>query len=84
MVEGGQLIIVGKTGLWIAAVQFFRQFQHIIRVTGLRTIDIIDEVHTSLLAGEMLTTAVTTEGQRTFTRNDVPEVDTGVMVGLVA
>ena len=83
MIKGGQLIIVGKTGLWITTVQFLRQFQHIIGVTSLRTIDIIDEVHASFLAGEVLTTTVATKSQRSFARNDIPEIDAGIMIGLI-
>ena len=84
MIKRRQLVIVGKTSLRVPAVQFFRQFQHIISITGLRTIDVVDEVHAGLLAGEVLATTVATKGQRTLTRHDVPEIDTGIVIGLIA
>ena len=83
MVKRGQLIIVGKTGLWIPAMQFLCQLQHIVGVTGFRPVDIVDEVHASLLTGEVLATTVASEGQRTLTCDDVPEIDTGIVIGLV-
>ena len=84
VVEGGQLVIIGKAGFRIPPVQFLCQFQHVIGVTGLRTVDVVDEVHAGILAGEMFTTAVTTEGQRALTRYDLPEINTGIVIGLIA
>ena len=54
MVEGSQLVVVGIACLGIAAVQVFRQLQHVIGITGLRTVDIVDEVGAGFLAGEVL------------------------------
>ena len=84
VIESCQLIIVGETSFRIPAVKFFRQFQHVIGVTGLRTIDIVDEIHASLFAREVFATAVATESQRTLARDDIPEIDTGIMIGFVA
>ena len=63
MVEGGQFEEIGITGLRITTMQIFRQLQHVVRVAPLRSIDIRHEVLTSLLAGEVLTTAVSSECQ---------------------
>ena len=54
VVEGSQLVVVGIACLGIAAVQVFRQLQHVIGVTGLRTVDIVDEVRAGFLTGEVL------------------------------
>ena len=63
MIEGGQLEEVGIACLRITAVQILRQLQHVVRVATLRSIDIRHEVLASLLAGEVLATAVAAEGQ---------------------
>ena len=63
MVEGSQLKEVGITGLRITTMQILRQLQHVIGVTTLRTVDVVHEVLTGLLAGEVFTTTVTTECQ---------------------
>ena len=63
MIEGGQFEEVGITGLRVATMQILRQLQHVVRVTALRTVDIRHEVLTSLLAGEVLTTAIAAECQ---------------------
>ena len=44
-------------------MQILRQLQHVVGVTALRAIDVCHEVLASLLAGEVLATAVTSEGQ---------------------
>ena len=62
VVEGSQLVVVGIACLWITAVQVFRQLQHVIGVTGLRTVNIVDEVRAGFLAGEVLAAGVTAEG----------------------
>ena len=61
MIEHRQFVEIGKASLRITTMQILREFQHIVRVTALRTVDVVDKVLTGLLAGEMLTTAVTTE-----------------------
>ena len=84
MVEGGQLIEVGKACLGVTAVQVLGELEHIVGVAALRTVDIVDEVGAGLLAGEMLAAAVATEGERALTSDDVPEESAGIVVGLVA
>ena len=84
VVEGRQLVEVGITGLGIAAMQVLGQLQHVVGITTLRTVDVLDEVLTGFLAGEVLAAAVTTKGQRPFACHDVPEEGTGGMVCFVA
>ena len=84
VIERCQLIVVGIAGLRIAAVQVLGQFQHIVRVTGLRTVDVVDEVDAGLLAGEVLATTVSAKCQRTFAGDNIPEVVCCLMVRLVA
>ena len=55
VVERSQLVVVGIACLWIPAVQILREFQHVIGVTGLRTVDVVDEIHAGFLAGEVFT-----------------------------
>ncbi len=64
-------------------MQFLRQLQHIVRVARLRTVDVVDEVHAGILAGKVLTTAVTTESKRTFACHDVPEEISSAVVHLI-
>ena len=84
MVEHRQLVIVGKTSLRVTTMQFLSQFQHVVRVTALWAVDVVNEVLAGLLAGEVLTTTVTTKGQRTLTSDDIPEVGAGSVIRLVA
>ena len=65
-------------------MQLFRQLQHVVCVTRLRTVDILYEVLTGLLAGEVLTTRITTKGQCAFASHDVPEERCCIVVSLVA
>ena len=55
VVEGCQLVIVGIAGLRITAMHVLRQLQHIVGVAGLRSVNVVDEVHAGLFAGEVLT-----------------------------
>ena len=84
MVKRCQLIEVGKACLGVAAVQVLGQLQHVVGVARLRTVNVVDEVLTSLLAGEMFAARVAAESQRALSRHDVPEVGTGGVVSLVA
>ena len=84
MVKGSQFVEVGEACLGITAVQLLGEFQHVVRVTGLRAVDVVDEVLAGLLAGEVLTTAVATEGQRALARDDIPEIGAGRVIGLIA
>ena len=63
MVEGSQFVVVGIAGLRVATVHVFGKFQHIVGVARLRTINVIDEVRTGLLAGEVLPARVASKGQ---------------------
>ena len=83
MIKRCQLIEVSIAGLRISAMQFLRQLQHIIGVTGFRTIDIGHEILASLLAGEVFTTAIATECQRAFTSHDIPEISTSGVISLI-
>ena len=56
MVERRQLVEVGIACLRIAAVQLLRQLQHIIGITGLRTVNVSHEVLAGFLTGEVFTT----------------------------
>ena len=73
MVEGCQFVVVGIAGLGIATVHILGQLQHIISVTSLWAVNVVDEVDAGLLAGEVLTARVTAKGEGTLTRHDVPE-----------
>ena len=84
MVEGGQLVVVGKAGLGVAPVQILGEFQHIVGIATLRSVDVVDKVHAGILAGEVLTAAVSAEGERPLTGDDIPEKSAGIMIGLVA
>ena len=84
MVEGGQLVEIGIASLGIATVKALGELQHVVRVAAFGTIDVVDEVHTGVLAGEMFATAVTAKGKRTLTSHDVPEEGAGVVVDFVA
>ena len=64
-------------------MHILRQFQHIIGVAGFRTVDIVDKVHACLLAGEVFTTRVATEGQRTLSCDDVPEEVGSIVITLI-
>ena len=83
VIEGGELVEIGVAGVRVAAVERFREPQHVEGVAGLGTVDVVDEVRAGLLAGEMLAPAVAAEGQRALARHDVPEELRGVVVGLV-
>ena len=82
VVEGSQFVVVCIACLGVAAVQVFCQLEHVVGVAGLRTVDVVDEVHAGLLAGEVLAPAVATKGQRPFTSDDVPEETGGFVVRL--
>ena len=84
MVEHSHLVVIGKACLWVATMQVLCQFHHIIGVTALRAVDVLNKVLTGLLTGEMLTTAVATKGQCTLTSYDIPEVSTSCVVSLIA
>ncbi len=84
MVKGSQLVEIGIACLGIPTVQFLGEFQHVVGITGLRAVDILHEVLAGLLAGEVLTSAVTTECQCTLTSHDIPEIGTGIMIELIA
>ena len=58
MVERSQLIVVSITGFWITTMQILGELEHVVGVAGLRTVDVVDEIHTGFLAGEVLTTRV--------------------------
>ena len=73
MVEGGQLVVVGVACLRITTVQILGELQHIVGVTGLRAVDVVDEVDAGLFAGEVLATRVSAKGQRTLTGHNIPE-----------
>ena len=83
MIERSQLVEVSIASLRITTMQFLSQLQHVIRITGFRTINVGYEVLAGLLTGEVFTTRVTTESQRTFTGNNIPEISTGSMISLV-
>ena len=84
MIEHGQLIEISISSLWIATMQILSKLKHIIGVTALWSVDILYEILASLLAGEVLTTAVATKGQRTFASNNIPEVCASSMISLIA
>ena len=63
MIEGGQLEEVGIACLRIATMQILCQLQHVVGVTALRAIDVCHKVLASLLAGEVLATAIASKGQ---------------------
>ena len=84
MIEHSQLIEISKASLWIATMQILSQLKHIIGVTALWSVDILNEILASLLAGEVFTTAVATKGQRTFARNNIPEVCSSCVISLIA
>ena len=84
MVEQRQLIVVGIAGLRVTVVQQLRQLQHVVGVTGLGAVDVVDEVHTGILAGEMLAARVAAEGQRALPCDDVPEELGCFVVALIA
>ena len=63
MVERSQLIVVGIACLWIAAVHVLCQFQHVVGVARLRTVNVVDEVGACLTAWEVLAAAVASEGE---------------------
>ena len=54
VVKGSQFVEVGIACLWVTAVHILCQLQHIVGVTGLRTVDVVDEVRAGFLAGEVL------------------------------
>ena len=84
MVKHSHLVVIGKACLWVTTMQILCQFHHIIGVTTLWAVDVLHKVLTSLLAGEMLTTAVATKGQCALTSYDIPEVCTCCVVSLIA
>ena len=84
MVERRQLVVVGIAGLRITTVHVLSEFQHVVGVARLRTVDVVDEVGTGLLAGEVLTTAVASESQRALARHHVPEEVGSMVIALVA
>ena len=74
MVHHRLLIKVSIACLGITAVEILCQFQHIVGIASLRTIDIVDKIHAGIFGGEMLTTAVAAESQRSFSRDDIPKI----------
>ena len=84
MVERSQFVVVGKTCLGIAAVQVLGEFQHVVGVACLRTVDVVDEVGACLTAGEVLAATVPAEGKRALAGHDVPEILACRVVCLVA
>ena len=84
MIKSSQLVVIGKACLRVSAMQILSQLQHIIGVTALRTIDVLHKVLTSLLAGEVFATTVTTKSQRTLASNNLPKVRTCGMISLIA
>ena len=84
MVERSQLIEIGESCLGVASVQVLGELEHIVGVAALRPVDIVDEIGASLFAGEMLSTAVATEGEGPLSCYNIPEESTGIVEGLVA
>ena len=84
MVEGCQLVEVGIARLGITAMQLLRQFQHIVGVTGFRTVYIADEILAGFLTWKVLATAVATKGQCALTCYDVPEIGACCVISLIA
>ena len=74
MVHHGLLIKVSIACLGITTVEILCQFQHIVGIAGLRTIDIVDKIHTGIFGGEMLPTAVTAKSQCALSRDDIPKI----------
>ena len=83
MVHHGLLIKVSIACLGITTVEILCQFQHIVGIAGLRTIDIVDKIHAGIFSGEMLTTAVSSESQRSFSSDDIPEKGGRHMIHLI-
>ena len=84
MVERCQLIVVSIFCIRVSAVQVLCEFQHIVRVAALRSVDVVDEVGASLLAREMLASAVSSECERPLTSDHIPEERRSMVVALVA
>ena len=73
VVECGKLVVVGIPRFRITTVEVFCKFQHIVGVAALRTVNVVDEIHTSILGREMLTTAVPAKCKAALARYDIPE-----------
>ena len=73
VVECGKLVVVGIPRFRITTVEVFCKFQHIVGVTALRTVNVVDEVHKSILGREMLTTAVSAKCKAALAGYDIPE-----------
>ena len=73
VVECGKLVVVSIPRFRITTVEVLWKFQHIVGVTALRTVNVVDEVHTSILGREMLTTAVSAKCKAALAGYDIPE-----------
>ena len=80
MIVHGTLIIIGISGLRRNAEQIFREFKHIVRITGFRSFHITYKIGTSSHTREKLTAAVTTESQRARSCNCFPKETSGIQV----
>ena len=80
VIEHRRLIEIAIHTLMVDTVQILGQLQHIIGITSLWSVDIVDIVYASFLSWEMLTTAVSTQSERTLASHYFPEILTGIMI----
>ena len=74
MIEHRTLVEVAVGGIGIGAVEEFREFEHVVCVARLRSVDVIDIVDACLLGGEVFASAVSSDGKRALLGHQVPEV----------
>ena len=80
MVEHRSLIKVTIHSIRFHSIQVLCQFQHIIGIARLRTIDVVDIVYACFLSRKMLTPTVSSQSQRTLTCHNFPEILAGIVI----
>ena len=73
VVECGKLVVVGIPRFRVTAMEVFCQFQYIVGVAALRSVDVIDEIHASILGREVFTTAIPAKCKAALACYNVPE-----------
>ena len=84
VVEERPLVEIGVARLRLQAVQVLRELEHIVRIAGLRAVDVADEVNAGVHAREVLPAAVAAEREAAPAGHVLPEPASRLEVALVA